>query len=62
MKDYLNGNLVRNTNCQSFRDYHDLYLKSDVILITDLFEKFRRMCMESYGLDAAHYYTYFTNK
>ena len=58
MKDYLNGKLVWNTfNCQSFRDYHDLYLKSDVILVADFFEKFRKMCMDSYGLDDPHYYT-----
>ena len=57
MKDYLNGKLVWNTfNCQSFRDYHNLYLKSDVLL-TDFFEKFRKLSMDSYGLDAAHYYT-----
>jgi hypothetical protein len=50
-------NVWRTFNCQSFRDYHDLYLKSDVLLLADFFEKFRRLCLESYGLDALHYYT-----
>ena len=58
MKDYLHGKLVWNTfKCQSFRKYQDLYLKSEVYLLTDFFEKFRTMCIDSYGLDAAHYHT-----
>ena len=43
--------------CSTLRDYHDLYLRSDVTLLTDFFEKFRTMCMDSYGLDAAHYFS-----
>ena len=58
MKDYLDGKLVWNMfERKTFREYHDLYLKSDVILLTDFFEKFRRTCMGSYGLDVAHYYS-----
>ena len=57
MKDYLHGKLVWNTfNCQSFRECYDLYLRSDVFLFADFFEKLRSMCMDSYGLDSAHYY------
>ena len=41
----------------SLKDYHDLYLKSDVLLLTDFFEKFRNMCLEFYGLDPCHYYS-----
>ena len=44
-------------NCKTIRDYHDLYLKSDVLLLADVFEKFRKTCMEHYDLDPAHYYT-----
>lgn len=43
--------------CKTMRDYHDLYLETDVILLTDVFENFRKICMEHYGLDPAHYYT-----
>jgi hypothetical protein len=39
------------------REYHDLYLKSDVLLLTDVFESFRSVCMENYGLDPAWYFT-----
>ena len=44
-------------NCKTMRDYHDLYLKSDVLLLADVFETFRDLCMENYKLDPAHYYT-----
>ena len=58
IKDYLHGELVWNKfNCKTFKDYHDLYLKSDVLLLTDFFEKFRNECINSYGLDAAHYFS-----
>ena len=55
---YARAKLVWDTmGCRSMRDYHDLYLKTDVLLLTDFFEKFRCMCLESYGLDAAHYFS-----
>ena len=38
-------------------EYHDLYLQIDVLLLADVFENFRTMCVEYYGLDPAHYYT-----
>ena len=38
-------------------DYHDLYLVSDVLLLTDVFENFRKTCMQYYKLDSCHYFT-----
>ena len=38
-------------------EYHDLYLKTDVILLANVFEKFRKVCLRNDGLDPAHFYT-----
>ena len=38
-------------------EYHDLYLKTNVILLSNIFEAFRSTCLEHYGLDPAHFYT-----
>jgi len=38
-------------------DYHDLYVATDVVLLADVFENFRKVCQEKYGLDPAHYYS-----
>ena len=38
-------------------EYHDLYLKSDVLLLADVFESFRSTCLEYYSLDPCHYFS-----
>jgi len=38
-------------------EYHDLYLKSDILLLADVFENFRKACQQYYELDPAHYFT-----
>ena len=50
-------NVWNKFQCQTIRDYHDLYLKSDVLLLADVFENFRATCLHHYNLDPAHYYT-----
>ena len=56
--DYLHAIRVWDTfECKTLRDYHDLYLKSDVLLLADVFENFRKTCLKHYKLDPAHYYT-----
>ena len=37
-------------------EYHDLYLKADVILLADVFKAFRKVCLDNHGLDPAHFY------
>lgn len=41
----------------SMREYHDLYLQSDVTLLADVFEEFRMMALNYYKLDPLHYYS-----
>ena len=41
----------------SVGDYHDLYLKTGVLLLADVFEKFINTCLDYYGLDPGHYFT-----
>ena len=43
--------------CRTLRDYHDLYLKSDIFLATDIVENFRDKSQELYGLEPLHYYS-----
>ena len=38
-------------------DYHDHYLKNDVLQLADIFEKFIGMCLKYYGLDSCHYFS-----
>ena len=44
-------------NIKTMGEYHDLYLVSDVLLLTDVFENFRKTCMQYYKLDPCHYFT-----
>ena len=39
------------------KDYHNLYNLSDVLLLADVFENFRNICMNHYGLDPAWYFS-----
>ena len=43
--------------CQNMGEYCDLYCRTDVLLLADVFETFRKTCMGRYSLDPAHYYT-----
>lgn len=44
-------------NLKTLGEYSDLYLKTDVLLLADVFENFRNTCHTIYKLDPAHYYT-----
>ena len=36
-------------------EYHDLYVQSDTLLLADVFENFRNMCIKVYGLDPVYF-------
>ena len=42
---------------KTLREYHDLYLKTEVLLLCDVFEKFIDVCLKDYKLDPCHYYS-----
>ena len=44
-------------NMKTFKDYHELYNVTDVLLLADVFENFRDLCLKIYGLDPVYYFT-----
>jgi len=44
-------------NLKTLGELHDLYVKKDVLLLCDVFEEFRNVCLGNYELDPTHYYT-----
>ncbi|XP_072039716.1 uncharacterized protein [Amphiura filiformis] len=57
-EDYEHAQKVWDTfGMKTMREYHDLYLKSDVLLLADVFENFRKTSLENYELDPCWYYT-----
>ena len=40
---------------KTMKDYHDMYLKFDILLLADVLEKFRNNSLENYGLCPSHY-------
>ena len=56
--DYEHAENVWNEfNCKTLGDYHDVYLQTDVTLLADVFQAFRKTCIKAYKLDPLHYYT-----
>ena len=54
--DYRHGNnIFNNFELENLGDYHDLYVQSDTLLLADVFENFRDMCLKEYELDPAHF-------
>ena len=44
-------------NITELRDYHNFYLLTGVLLLADVFENFRDVCLQHYGLYPTHNYT-----
>ncbi|CAB3989585.1 RNA-directed DNA polymerase from mobile element jockey [Paramuricea clavata] len=51
-EDYNHAQKVwKSFDMKTMRDYHDLYLKVDVLLLADIMERFREICMENYRIN-----------
>ena len=58
LKDYLACEKIWDKlDIKHMGDYHDHYLKKDVLLLTDFFEKFIDTCLKFFGLDPCHYFS-----
>ena len=61
MEDIIDGDyrhakrLFKSLTNKNLGDYHDLHVQSDILLLADVFDNFRNMCMKVYGLDPAHF-------
>ena len=55
-EDYMHGKRVcKDFEIKNLGEYHDLYLKSDTLILADFFENFRKMCLKIYQLDPAKF-------
>ena len=54
--DYAHANNVfKKFNINNLGEYHDLYVRSDTLLLADIFENFRQSYLKNYELDPAHF-------
>ena len=50
-------NVWNSFNMETMKDYHKLYNETDALLLADVFENFRDICLKIYGLDPVYYFT-----
>ena len=48
-------NVFKTFELNNLGDHHDLYVRSDTLLLADVFENFRKACIKNYELDPAHF-------
>ena len=57
-KDYLQANNIWNVfKLNTMGDYHNFYIKTDVLSLADVLEKFINTCLDYYGIDPCHYFS-----
>ena len=55
-EDYAHAQKVWNVfEIKNLGEYHNLYVQSDTLLLADVYENFRNMCLEKYQLDPSHF-------
>ena len=53
--DYAHARVCNDFKITHLKDYHDLYVQSDTLLLAGIFKNFQNMCLETYELDPAHF-------
>ena len=55
-EDYLHAQKVWDAfKIKHLGEYHDLYVQSDTLLLANVYEKFRNMCLDIYELDLVYF-------
>ena len=56
-KEYEHGKKIFDKYCKNFKDYLMIYQKLDVLILSDVFENFRELCLKYYEIDPAYCYS-----
>ena len=48
-------NVWTSVDMKTFGEYHEAYIKTDTLVLCDVFEKFKSLCLDYYKLDPCHY-------
>ena len=55
-RDYVDAQKVWDVfEIKHLGEYHDLYVQSDALLLADIFQNFRKMCLDIYELDPVYF-------
>ena len=49
------NNVFKKFNINNLGEYHDFYVRSDTLLLADIFENFKQSCLDNHELDPAHF-------
>ena len=55
MENRHGNNVFKKFKLKNLGEYHDLYVQSDTLLLADVLENFRNMCIKVYQLDPAYF-------
>ena len=50
--------VYKHFNCKNILDYHELYLKADVLLLSDIWHNFKKVCLKNYKFSEIHFFAF----